>query len=126
MSASKIAKATGLLVAAGAFLAAAGPASADEVLDAWSTVSDQALDTERGRNIDDLDDVTAGTGAAINIADQTVVNHFNVTGDVASGDLVNGSHTFANQTMSINAFNTGNNVTMLNQLSIQLNLSTVD
>ena len=124
MTVMKFTRTAGVLVAAGAFLAAAGPASADEVLDAWSVVSETDLEGERGRNIDDLDDVSAG--AAINIAEQTVVNYFNVDGDVASGDLVNGSHTFANQTMSINAFNTGNNVTMLNQLSIQVNLSTVD
>ena len=115
-----------VMVAAGTFLATAGTASADDVLDAWSTVSDQALDVERGRNIDDLGEVSAGTASAINIADQSVVNYFNVDGDVTSGGMVSGSHTFANQTMSINAFNTGNNVTMMNQLSIHVTVSNLD
>lgn len=118
---------TGLALAAGAIwaiVALASPATADELFDAWSVVPEQGLDVERGRNVDDADDLSIGSGAAINIAEQTVVNYFNVEGDVSSGDITMGSHTFANQNMSINAFNTGNNVTMMNQLSIQLNLST--
>ena len=118
--------AVGMWVAAGAIVAAPGPASADEVLDAWSVVTEQALDVERGRNVDDADDVNFGAGSAVNVAEQTVLNVFTVDGDVSSGDMIAGSHTFANQTMSINAFNTGNNVTMMNQMSIHVNYSNLD
>ena len=107
---------------AGVFLAALvlgaglcmGPAAAGEPADdlaSWGAVSAAELERHRGGDAE---------GTAENNASQTATNTIGAGGDVnlITGDVVFGSNTFDNSTMSINAINTGNNVNMQNTLAI--------
>ena len=106
--------------AAALIVTAHGQALADDALfDNWSTVAEDTLDLERGRNVD-VDQ--SGGALAINIGIQTVENTIN--GDATGGNITLMPHALDGQRMVINAFNAGNNVSMLNQLSIAVDLTT--
>ena len=108
-------------IAAGVLsLAPGGRAIADEALFGdWSTVSEQSLADERGRNVMVDQD---GGALAVNIGIQTVENTIN--GDAYGGTITLMPDALAGQRFVINAFNAGNNVSMLNQLSIAVDLTT--
>jgi len=60
---------------------------------------------------------------ATNIGVQVVPEQYlETTGDVESGAISFGLQTFDGQRMTINAINTGNNVVMQNQLSVEVNM----
>ena len=105
--------------AAALIVTAHGQALADDALfDSWSTVAEDTLDLERGRNVDVNQD---GGALAINIGIQTVTNTIN--GDATGGNITLMPNALDGQRMVINAFNAGNNVSMLNQLSIAVDLT---
>lgn len=106
--------------AAALIVTAQGQALADDTLfESWSTVAEDTLDLERGRNVDVNQD---GGALAINIGIQTVTNTIN--GDATGGNITLMPNALDGQRMVINAFNAGNNVSMLNQLSIAVDLTT--
>ena len=93
-----------------------GPAAAGEPADdpaSWGAVPAADLEQLRGGTEDiDVD------GAAVASGSQTATG--TIIGDVTSGNITGGDHTFANQVMSINAFNTGNNVAIQNVMAIMV------
>ena len=94
-----------------------GPAAAGEPADdpaSWGAVSAAELEQYRGgTEEEDID------GAAVATASQTGTN--TITGAVGGTGSINApGEAFANQTMSINAFNTGNNVNMQNTMAIMI------
>ncbi len=112
---------------AAVMLAAVMPAQADDgMFESWSTVTDDVLEDERGRNIVvDQSGITieeAGAAVAVNVGFQYVEN--TITGDAYGGSINLTQGAIDNQNMVINAFNAGNNVTMMNQLSIVVDMTT--
>lgn len=97
---------TGCAVAA-VVAAFASQVQAMDELDAWSSVSATDLGSERGQG-------------ATNLALQNVEEQI-VEGDSIAGNINLGLETFDGQAMSINAFNSGNNVVMQNQMAVEVN-----
>lgn len=97
----------------------------DGIFESWSTVSEDVLAQERGRNVvvdeTGIEIDQAGGALAINIGIQHVENTIN--GDAHGGSITLMPNALDGQRMVINAFNAGNNVSMLNQLSIAVEMT---
>ncbi|WP_422367316.1 hypothetical protein [Pelagibius sp.] len=101
-----------LLITAVVFGAAGtAPVLAEDAFSNWGSVDDQALSAERGKAFE-LDESALATAVG---AQYQYVN-FPDIGEVGpGGEITLGSHTFANQVMSLNVMNTGSNVAMQHQ-----------
>ncbi len=98
-----------LVLGAGLWMGPAAAGGAGDDPASWGAVSPAELEQQRGGS-------TSGT--AENNASQVGTNTLDAGGDVMGGAITMGANTFDNQVMSINAFNTGNNVFMQNTLAI--------
>ncbi len=115
---------------AGAALMLAGNAQVladDGLFESFDAVEDDALSEERGRNIvidenGNIQIVTDGGAVAINAGFQDFNGTIN--GDATGGAMNIATGALSDQRFVINAFNTGNNVAMLNQLAITVDMTT--
>lgn len=119
----------GVVAFAGLALMLAGTAQShaeEGIFESLSTVAEDALAQERGRNVvvdeNGIEIDAAGGALAINIGFQQVDNTIN--GDAHGGSITLMPNALDGQRFVINAFNAGNNVTMLNQLSIAVDMTT--
>lgn len=123
-------KGVGAVAFAGAALMLAGNVQvlADEGLfGSFDAVADDALSEERGRNIvidenGNIQIATEGGAVAINAGFQYFEGTIN--GDAPSGAMNIATGALSDQRFVINAFNTGNNVAMFNQLAISVDMTT--
>lgn len=126
MSFSVSIRGAGTLAAIGAavILATTTHSQADDgIFESWTTVSEDVLAEERGRNVVIGEELAQAGGAlAINYAEQTVTNTIN--GDAPAGNLTMAPYALANQKLVINSFNTAPNAVIINQLSIAVDMTT--
>ncbi|WP_299391720.1 hypothetical protein [Pelagibius sp.] len=98
-------------VAGVGLILSAAPAVAEDAFAEWGAVSTEALSEERGKAFEiDEDSLATAIGAQY--------QHVTFDGMAAvgsGGEIHLGSHTFADQVMSLNVMNTGNNVALQNQ-----------
>ncbi|NIA67447.1 hypothetical protein HBA54_02470 [Pelagibius litoralis] len=94
--------------------AASTAAFAEDPFADWQNVNEGTLFSERGGDIAVAVDDSA-LAAAVGLQHQTVTNTIHVTGNLSGGTINAGNGTFADQVMSLNVINTGNNVALQNQ-----------